>query len=117
MRIIKPIPESISDSYTCGKCMFLAAAFHYLYGLTIVMETCTDSVGEYIAHAWVLTKDGNALDIDGVCSVEAMGGYGDKIITLDNAEQMRYLMPDCDDTMWYQHIAHASSIIAEYFSE
>jgi len=115
MHAIKPVPESIIDAYMCGKCMYLALAMHRAYGLTMVVELC-EEIDPYIGHAWVLLDDDRAFDINGTNMVDAMGGYGDRLITLDNEKDIRELIGPISDEMLTHNIAEASRVIKEYFS-
>lgn len=51
------------DKYMNGSCMYLAAALHHAYGLSLGMSTYYPAKNVY--HVWVNLPNGKCLDIQG----------------------------------------------------
>ena len=69
------IPDDIDLMYTCGRCMYLAAALHRSIGwpISVVLNDGTDDA--YIDHAWVYNPaDAMMFDING-CYPESRNGF------------------------------------------
>jgi hypothetical protein len=87
------------DAYMHGKCMYLAAALHFKYGLSIEAATYDSArpkqhprISERvhdIYHCWVVLPNGERFDIRGAQSLE---------------EMTKLVVENCDDFGWESRI-------------
>ncbi len=92
--------DQLQEYYSCGNCMYLAIAFHRLYGYSIeaTLVDCID--GEYIGHAWARNDCGQCIDIMGTydnSEEDELIGFGDRVLTnLNEANLKEYFVPNPD---------------------
>lgn len=64
MRTFK-LPQSVSETYFCGKCMYFAAALSSVNNWRIDAFVDDDGHQRWIDHAWCISDNGIAIDING----------------------------------------------------
>jgi hypothetical protein len=88
------LSEDDIEQYVSGKCMFLAAALHRVYGWNIQATLIHEVSPPYIGHAWCMEpKTGYCVDIDGAYPAEISGWiYPEaELVQTLNEDQLREL--------------------------
>lgn len=86
--------DQLQEYYSCGNCMYLAIAFHRLYGYSIEAAIVDEVDGSFIGHAWARTSSGQCIDIMGTYDdseeVELVS-FGNRVVTnLDESNLKSY---------------------------
>jgi hypothetical protein len=118
------LSEDDIEQYVSGKCMFLAAALHRVYGWTIQATLIHEVSPPYIGHAWCTEPTtGHCVDIDGMYPPEISGWiYPEaELVSGLNEEQLReitiagaYIPFTVDD--WNKGVEHALPIVQGYLA-
>jgi len=103
-------PQEHLDTYSCGKCIWLALALHDRYGFQLVADLEEgDPENPYMAHAFVRLPNGLEIDIYGV--QRKVDPFGTRKVEMSRRQFIQYLA----DTNAKGH--SASEIESEYRSE
>lgn len=63
---MEPIPDSVSEKYSYGKCVWMALALHDRYGWPIYAQVDGNGTpDQYVAHAYVRHPNGMEVDVLG----------------------------------------------------
>lgn len=83
------VPADIIEKYSCGCCMWLAAAIHNLMGwpMEAILQRDLDTV--WIVHAWVLAPNGSRVDILGFDGADDFIGAAQTIESLSVEDVVR----------------------------
>ncbi|MHD0644898.1 hypothetical protein ACYPKM_04680 [Pseudomonas aeruginosa] len=122
MKVRPALPDDLLETYSSGKCMYLAAALHRRYGLDIqiTMEDCDPT---YVAHAWVTDKDRRMCwDADG-CYPMNLNGWAVKATDVETLSGEQALFERIRSTAfippslaeWQLEVLEALAVVDRYF--
>jgi hypothetical protein len=117
------IPDFIIETYTCGSCMYMAAALHRMLSWPITALLSDDTDSAYIEHAWAEeAQRGLFFDIDGCRSMKKNSWvFPDNVALAKLSEDDLFNLVvktsghDLQKDEWNAHIDAAIVVAEQYF--
>lgn len=114
--------EEDIESYSCGKCMYLAAAIHRKFGWSISLVLDFPGPDAYIGHAWAVNPVNNdCVDIDGSYPINRNGWiyhYSEVQHDLNEKQLFDLTEKTChrklDLEEWENDVLEATKVLEQY---
>lgn len=117
--VLEPLPKSLFETYSSGKCIYLAAALSRRHGLDI-QAVLSDNGPSCVVHAWVTDEERlMCWDADG-CYPSNLNGWtrsGKDVLTLASESELFELasLTGCTIDEWNKSVAEALAVVDQHY--